>query len=608
MPADAHPGLHVLALLKQVPHHDTIAELGEDGRLNRAGLPTELNPFCRRAAALAVRVAQQTGGTSTALTMGPPSALDVLQEAQACGIDRTVLLSDPGLAGSDCLATARALAAAISTLPAPDLILVGRSSLDADTGLTGPMLAEALGVAFVGPAITLEVSVLDGRPVLDATLQQDAAEVQVQVRGPAVVAVAERATSPAKAAPDTWPQPPTARRITTADLGDGPWGTAGSGTIVAGVRSSSTRRAAARMPGELTEQITRAVDLLVERGTFDDAETEPEPSPPVPAQRGAAGPAIVALIEGEAAGRALLTECAVVAHRIGGHVVAAGAITDPSTAARWGADTTLELAGDDPRSVAALVARIFPDAWAVVGPATDWGREVLARLAVRVRGGVIADAVSLDVELADGAAFLIGTKPCAGAAVAEIVCHTTTRLATVRIGALPPRSPRELTRTPEHERLHLPPDLDVSYLSRRTVDDTDALDRAQMVIGLGRGVQPERYAELEPLRELLGARFAATRAVTDAGWLPHGRQVGITARSIAPRLYVAIGIGGSSNHLAGLSRTHTVLAINADPAAAIFDAADIGIVADWTQAVPALAAELAARGIGASRPRVPAEV
>jgi electron transfer flavoprotein alpha subunit len=85
--------------------------------------------------------------------------------------------------------------------------------------------------------------------------------------------------------------------------------------------------------------------------------------------------------------------------------------------------------------------------------------------------------------------------------------------------------------------------------------------------------------------------------------MPHGRQVGITARNVAPRLYLAVGVGGSSNHLAGVSRAHTVLAINVDPAAVIFDAADIGIVGEWSQAVPALAAELSARGLG--MPRVP---
>lgn len=95
MPA---PGLHVLALVKQVPQHEVNTDLDTSGRLVRAAVPAELNPFCRRAVAHAVRIAGDTGGTSTALTMGPRPAADVLREAAACGVDRTVLVSDPAFA------------------------------------------------------------------------------------------------------------------------------------------------------------------------------------------------------------------------------------------------------------------------------------------------------------------------------------------------------------------------------------------------------------------------------------------------------------------------------------------------------------------------------
>jgi electron transfer flavoprotein alpha subunit len=108
------------------------------------------------------------------------------------------------------------------------------------------------------------------------------------------------------------------------------------------------------------------------------------------------------------------------------------------------------------------------------------------------------------------------------------------------------------------------------------------------VIGVGRGVDPALYAELEPMRVLLGAELAATRKVTDQGWMAHGRQLGITGRSIAPRLYVAIGLAGNMNHLAGASRAGTVLAINNDPAAEIFAHCDVGLVADWQEVMPYL--------------------
>jgi electron transfer flavoprotein alpha subunit len=90
------------------------------------------------------------------------------------------------------------------------------------------------------------------------------------------------------------------------------------------------------------------------------------------------------------------------------------------------------------------------------------------------------------------------------------------------------------------------------------------------------------------MRVLLGAELAATRKVTDEGWLPHGRQIGITGRSVAPRMYFAVGLSGNLNHLAGASRAGTVLAINTDPAAEVFAHCDVGLVADWQEVMPYL--------------------
>jgi electron transfer flavoprotein alpha subunit len=113
MTAGGRP-LRVTALIKQVPKGDHSGRLDADGRLERAGAVTEMNPWCRRAVAQAVRLARESGGRSTAITMGPPAAADVLREALAWGVDDALHLTDPALAGSDCLVTARALAATIA--------------------------------------------------------------------------------------------------------------------------------------------------------------------------------------------------------------------------------------------------------------------------------------------------------------------------------------------------------------------------------------------------------------------------------------------------------------------------------------------------------------
>ena len=125
----------------------------------------------------------------------------------------------------------------------------------------------------------------------------------------------------------------------------------------------------------------------------------------------------------------------------------------------------------------------------------------------------------------------------------------------------------------------------VRVLSQRPDDDVEVLARAEMVIGVGAAVRPDEYALLSPLAAVLDAELAATRKVTDNGWAPRSRQVGITGRSIAPRLYVALGTSGKFNHMVGVRAAGTILAINHDPDALVFGHCDIGMVGDWHAAV-----------------------
>jgi electron transfer flavoprotein alpha subunit len=113
-----------------------------------------------------------------------------------------------------------------------------------------------------------------------------------------------------------------------------------------------------------------------------------------------------------------------------------------------------------------------------------------------------------------------------------------------------------------------------------------------VVIGVGQGVDPADYPLLDPLAAALGAELAATRKVTDQGWLPRARQIGITGRTLAPRLFVSIGASGKFNHVVGVRTAGTILAINRDPDALIVDAADVTIVGDYREVVPQLAAAL----------------
>ena len=163
-------------------------------------------------------------------------------------------------------------------------------------------------------------------------------------------------------------------------------------------------------------------------------------------------------------------------------------------------------------------------------------------------------------------------------------------MVSVRPGVLPLPTPRShvapVSTWPMEQRGR------VRVVSQRRDDDIEVLARARMVIGVGAAVRPDEYELLAPLAAVLDAELAATRKVTDQGWAPRSRQVGITGRSIAPRLYVALGTSGKFNHLVGVRAAGTILAINHDPGALVFGHCDIGLVGDWHVAVPALVSAL----------------
>jgi electron transfer flavoprotein alpha subunit len=163
-------------------------------------------------------------------------------------------------------------------------------------------------------------------------------------------------------------------------------------------------------------------------------------------------------------------------------------------------------------------------------------------------------------------------------------------MATVRAGMLPRLTSRDAVATTS--KIAVTPRGRVRVLARDRDDDLDVLAEATAVVGIGAGVDPGEYELLKPLLDALGAELAATRKVTDKGWLPRARQIGITGRTIAPRLYIAIGVAGKFNHMVGVRAARTVLSINADPDALVFGACDVGIIGDWREVVPVIVKEL----------------
>jgi electron transfer flavoprotein alpha subunit len=594
--------LRVASLAKQIPHPEAM-EI-EDGRLVRSGVELEMNAYCRRAVAEGVTLATQTGGSCTVMTLGPPSAEDVLREAIAWGAGNGLHLCDPAFAGSDTLATARALAAAVRSRGPFDLVLLGRNSLDGETGQVGPELAELLDLPFASGVRRLE----DLGDRLRLQLEHDDGTQDVEVMLPAVLSVAERLCEPCKVDPAGRAAVPASRiaRVSAADLGPGPWGAEGSPTVVGEVHPMDHDRACVVLDGPVAEQVAEAVRLLEARGALGAAHDAPaEATPAEPFLPDGERPRRIAVLD-EPGRSEVAVELVAAAARLGADVGAAvqllrpaarGPDAETASTAPAGTDMLTVLHGSGvPEDVADAVTAIVREEspWALLAPSTAYGREVAARVAAATGSGLVGDAVSLHVR---GDALVAGKPAFAGALVADITCRTPTQMVTVRPGVLPaggesrgraesatPPGVREVARRGR-----------VQILGERRNDDVETLARAQVVIGVGTGVLPDEYETLSPLAAVLGAELAATRKVTDKGWAPRARQVGITGRSIAPRLYVALGLSGKFNHMVGVRAAGTILAVNRDRGAPVFEHCDVGIVGDWHEVVPKLAHALADR-------------
>jgi electron transfer flavoprotein alpha subunit len=593
--------MRIAALVKQIPKFEAM-ELGSDGRLVREGLELEMNAYCRRAVSKGVELAQATGGTCTVITLGPPSADDALREAIAWGADDGVLITDPAFAGSDTLATARALAAALDREGPFDLILTGRNSVDADTGQVGPEIAELLDLPFATGVKQLDL----GEGVVSVLCEEDDGQSERIVRLPAVLSAAERLCEPCKVDPPgrLAVDAGLIRTASAADLdsfsnGRALWGQDGSGTYVGEVRVLEVTRQRNVLSGPLDEQVDQAVRLLTTTGALDPSGDASRVVPVVPPSRGAGGPAVAVVVEADRANvtRELLGAAAALAREIDGHVVA---ITTETVSAlgSWGADAIVVIDGaaaeeDVAGAVATWAAGAKP--WAILLPSTAWGREVGGRAAARLDAGLTGDAIDLEVSrvASTGEAQLLAWKPAfGGRLVAAIYCSSPIQMATVRAGVLPTPSPREVDSAAATSTLTVAPLGRVRVMVSVRDDDLEELATANAVIGVGAGVPPEEYGAIEPLLLALDAELAATRKVTDKGWQPRARQVGITGRSIAPRLYVAIGLSGKYNHMVGVRAAGTILAINPDPEALVWDHADVGIVGDWREVLPLLVARL----------------
>ena len=603
--------MKTVVLIKQVPMVSEMKLDPETKTLQREGVRSEVSSFDIRALLKAAELREANGGEVVAMTLGPPQASDALQHCLALGADRGVHITDRAFAGSDTLATARALALALKR-EGYDLILCGRHSTDAETGQVGPEVAELLDIPQITAARTLSI---DGR-TLSAERETDSGFETIECSLPALVSATEDLAPerfPKRAEREAAKEKPI-QAVSASELSSdlSIFGASGSPTWVESVETVEDIREKRVLEGELSDQVNTLVEFLLERGLFGKWADDDEADNGGPQER-RPGDGKAVWVVAETFGDALrpvtlelLGKANELAEKYNGEVgvLLAGSGVDhhPATLAVHGADVVYvadhkRLAPYTTDEYSALLSTAIQahTPGVVLLGSTAIGRDLAPRVAARLALGLTGDCIDLAV---NDHGQLLQYKPAFGGnIVAPILSKTIPEMATVRPGMLkkakanPARQARIELLWPDEG---IPSRVRLVSQTGADAGKAAELDSAEITVGVGKGIQgPENLPVIEELAAALGgAPLAATRDIADMGWLPRQHQVGLTGRAISPKLYFSIGIRGAFEHTVGIRRAGTVVAINKNQKAPMFQNADIGIIGDYAEVVPLLTTAL----------------
>ena len=221
---------------------------------------------------------------------------------------------------------------------------------------------------------------------------------------------------------------------------------------------------------------------------------------------------------------------------------------------------------------------------------TSLGKDLAPRVSIRLNAGCSIDCIKLDCSSGE----LVVTRPVfAGKALVDIKLNSAKKVITIRPNVFK-AIPLETPLNPEVDVKDISsPDLKTKVIEVKKSEGKLDVAEADIIVSGGRGMKgPENFHLVEDLAEVLGAAVGASRAVVDAGWRPHGEQVGQTGKTVSPTLYIACGISGAIQHLAGMSSSKYIVAINKDKDAPIFNVADYGITGNLFEVLPVLTEEI----------------
>lgn len=600
----------------------------ETGTLIREGIPSVINPTDINAVEECLKLKDQYGARLAVMTMGPPQAEDALRDLLALGADRAVLLTDRAMAGADTYATSYTLSTAVRQLEKSegpsDLVFFGKQALDGETGQVGPGVAARLNIPIITYTTRLVKLDLQERTMSAVRRADDIIET-VKVPLPAAISVVDDVNKPRRATIEgiLRAQRSEVERWNkdAIDADPSKLGLAGSPTIVKKMFIPKPRGRGEIFDGRnnpdaaaqwLKERILAGRQFVGGSSTSPTGDDDMIES--VARQESSPDHGAVWVYVEQNEGR--VADVSWELHRAGAKL--AGKL-----------DTTLEavLIGHEAEGIAKEAAnygaskvylidhplvrhyRTVPYAKALcelvqshrpqvllIG-ATRNGRDLSGMVATNIGTGLTADCTSLDIDTETG--LMLQIRPTwGGRQLATIMTPKhKPQMSTVRPGVFPKPTKRhgsaEITKV---QMNFTEEEIPTKILAFDWIERSNLLQESDIVVAGGRGLASQKSFQLvRDLASALGGAVGASRKAVESGLADKESQVGQTGKTIRPKLYVAIGISGSIQHLVGIEGAESVIALNLDPEAPIFNSCSYGVIGDATKIVPLLIGHLARR-------------
>ncbi|MDD5089879.1 MAG: FAD-binding protein [Candidatus Wallbacteria bacterium] len=600
--------LNIAVCIKQVPDSSGLRINPGTGNLDRSNAQNVINPYDLFALEAASDLKKSCGGTITAVCMGPPQAESALREALARGADKAVHVCGPAFSGSDTWATSLALASTVLLLDQVNLVLCGKQAVDGDTAQVGPGIAAHLNWPHIAFALRIRAS----ENVLTGECSDDSGNFSASFPLPGVVTLSRGHYPLRRTSLQDWSKALQAqiRQLGPEEIGLEPdqLGIKGSPTRVRSIKTILFTKKTEFFRGSAAQAAEKIESFFRKKSSTPFAASPVRLPDPEKNCR--------IFVTGEIRkGRItpVTYELAAKALELSDEVSCGSALVFVTPASEIPVEVNppppadkvfvLQAPSAHPLDIVSLTAALAdfftharPDI--ILGGATAWGRSLMPRLSVLLRTGLTADCTALTIDGKTG--DLLQTRPAFGGNIlATITCNRKPQMATVRPGVF---KEAFAGHWPDQVCLPVPDSIIDSGITimETSVPETpgNSLAGAAAVAAGGMGLGSDGFKLLEEFSILSGAAVGASRSAVDAGWAGLHCQVGQTGRTVQPALYMAFGISGAVQHLAGMQSSGFIISINRDPESAIFGVSDLAIIGDCKEILRALITRLRNRKNG----------